>query len=211
MMIIKKTDRESVVKVADCLKNGGIAVLPTDTVYGFSAVVDLKNMAKKETDARIRAIKGRAETKPFIELIARPEDIQKYTADRIPAELLSKWPGPLTVIVTLKDDCPLDTNLKTVAFRCPGDAWLRNIIDIVGAPIYSTSVNRSGRPVLDAIPAISAEFGNEVDLIVDGGATQKNALPSTIVSVEEGHIKIVRQGATRFSNARFSNAQLTVF
>ena len=198
-MIINKSNQISIEQTASTLKNGGIVIIPTDTVYGFSGLVDLKDAANHfETDAKIRAIKGRAETKPLIQLIARPEDLQLYTDDKIPPELLAKWPGALTIIVHIKKDSPLAASAipesGTVAFRCPGDAWLREIISKCGAPIFSTSVNRSGQPVLDTTDAISSEFANEVDLIINDG-DKKGALPSTLVMLENGSVKVLRQGS----------------
>ncbi len=196
-LIKNKNDQESIKTTADTLKNGGIVIIPTDTVYGFSGIVDLKNASSNfETDAKIRTIKGRAETKPLIQLIARPEDLRLYTDDEIPDSLLSKWPGALTIIVHTKKDSPLaeHTAIPTIAFRCPGDEWLRKIIAECGAPIFSTSVNRSGQPVFDTTNAITTEFQNEVDLIIEDG-DKKGALPSTLVALENGEVKILRQGS----------------
>ena len=196
-LIKNKNDQASIKTTADTLKNGGIVIIPTDTVYGFSGIVDLKNAASNfETDAKIRAIKGRAETKPLIQLIAKPEDLRLYTDDEIPDSLLSKWPGALTIIVHTKKDSPLAEHaaIPTIAFRCPGDEWLRKIIAECDAPIFSTSVNRSGQPVLDTPAAIISEFENEVDLIIDDG-DKKGALPSTLVTIENGEVKVLRQGA----------------
>ena len=101
---------------------------------------------------------------------------------------------PLTVIVPLKKRLITgESEVTTVAFRCPGDGWLRQIIKAVGKPIYSTSVNRSGQPVLSSVLEIDKEFGGEVKLIVDGGSTE-NALPSTLVKFEKGKCIILRQG-----------------
>ena len=198
-MIINKNDASSIAQTAEILKKGSVVIIPTDTVYGFSGIVDLKNANTHfETDAKIRAIKGRAETKPLIQLIAKPEDIRLYTNDGIPSSLLGKWPGALTIIVHIKDDAPLAPTAipesRTVAFRCPGDEWLRKIIEECGAPIFSTSVNRSGQPVLDTTKGITTEFENEVDLIIDDG-DKKGALPSTLVTIENGNVKVLRQGS----------------
>ena len=198
-MILKKSDKTSIEKTVATLKTGGIVIIPTDTVYGFSGIVDLKAAGTNfETDTKIRAIKGRAESKPLIQLIAKPEDIRLYTDDEIPAELLSKWPGALTIIVHIKENSPLAATAipqtRTVAFRCPGDAWLREIIARCEAPIFSTSVNRSGQPVLDTSAAISAEFSSEADLIIDDG-DKKGALPSTLVTIENGQVRVLRQGS----------------
>lgn len=182
-MKFSKSDPEALNAAVNALKEKKVVIIPTDTVYGFSGIVP-------ETDEDIRRLKGRAETKPFIQLIASPDDLMKYTDQKVPPELLARWPGALTIIVRNKEGM----NQQTTAYRCPGDEWLRHVIAAAGCPLYSTSVNRSGSPVLDEIDAIEAEFGNEVALIVDDGA-KKGALPSTLVSITEGKITVLRQGS----------------
>ncbi len=190
-MICRKCDKESAQIAVDYLRRGKVVVLPTDTVYGFSGIVDGRHYSFHSYE-KICAIKNREEGKNFIQLIASPEDVKKYTRDVIPSNLLEKWPGPLTIIV---HTFAKDGNFETTAFRCPGDAWLRDVISKCGAPIYSTSVNRSGEPVLDNIQQIKDEFGKEVELIIDDG-DKKGGIPSTIVAIEEnGEVKLVRKGA----------------
>ena len=204
VQVIAKADAAAVTCTAEVLKEGGVVIIPTDTVYGFSGLVNRDSRVKPgndtshrmslsdltrqslTTDDRIRTIKGRSETKPMIQLIACPEDLAKYTGDNVPVNLLQKWPGALTIIVN-------DNRGGTTAFRCPGDEWLRKVIAACGGPIYSTSVNRSGQPVLDEQDAIIKEFGREVDLIVTDG-DKKGAKPSTIVSITDGTVKLIRQG-----------------
>ncbi len=193
-MILEKDSKDSIALASSCLKNGGIAILPTDTVYGFSGIVDVRGEKDLKTDEKIRLIKGRAEDKPLIQLIASPSDIFLYTKQQVPEKLLSKWPGPLTIIVKIKEDSQLSTSLTSIAFRCPGDLWLRKVIAECGRPIYSTSVNRSGFPVLQDFEEIKKEFEAEVDMIVSGTCT--GGQPSTIVSLQsDGTIKILRQGS----------------
>ena len=241
-----KCDSKSVLVTAEALKNQKIVIIPTDTVYGFSGIVggscgssgscatdvcsesgvSCGSSDARGTDAEIRRIKGREAYKPFIQLIAAPEDIKLITDDPIPDELFSLWPGALTIIVNDKrggavlgegeasrvgeavgavetagvagtgaDICAAKPK-STVAVRCPGDAWLREVIRETGAPIYSTSVNRSGKPVLTDIADIVAEFGNEVELIIDDG-DKKGALPSTLVTIENGQVRVLRQGSVK--------------
>lgn len=194
-MILNKSDENSVFECVKALKAGKVVIIPTDTVYGFSGIVLPGNPL--DADSKIKAIKGRAETKPFIQLLAKPEDLNLYTDDIVPEKLLSCWPGPLTIIVNAKKDVAEKSGLKTIAFRCPGDAWLRKIIEETGDPLYSTSVNRSGNPVLDSEKAIVSEFEKDAEIIVLDG-DKKNALPSTIVAVNEnGEVKVLRQGAVK--------------
>ncbi len=181
-MTCSKFDKDSIEKCVELLKEEKVLILPTDTVYGFSGI-------KGKTADKIRKIKGREETKPFIELIGKPEDIFLITDDFIPEKLLSYWPGPLTIIVHNKKNTS-----ETIAVRCPGDEWLRKIIIGAKSPIYSTSVNRSGFPVLTKINEIKAEFENDVSLIVDAGDS-KTSVPSTIVKIENEKIIVVRKGA----------------
>ncbi|MCR4953700.1 MAG: threonylcarbamoyl-AMP synthase [Treponema sp.] len=186
-MICRKSDSESIKNVVEALKKGEVVIIPTDTVYGFSGIAD----SVHECDKKIRTIKGRSESKPFIQLISCPEKIFDYTDEKIPSTLLEHWPGPLTIIV--KDN--RYSNVKT-AFRCPGDEWLRQILAQVSEPVYSTSLNRSGQPVLDEESAILEEFSNDASVIVLGG-DKKNAVPSTIVEFEGENIKVIRQGSVR--------------
>ncbi len=180
--------------ISSTLKKGGIAILPTDTVYGFSGIVDYKSGLKLNTDSKIKDIKGRDEKKPLIQLISSPDDIRKYSDFSIPEKLTSKWPGALTIIVPVKKQFEELLGLKTVAFRCPGDKWLRSIIEKCGEPIYSTSVNLSGKPNLETFEEILCTFGDKADIIVDDGE-KKGAKPSTLVLMEsESSWKILRQG-----------------
>ena len=184
-MKCRKSDENSVITAGNLLREGKVVILPTDTVYGFSGIIG-------ETDSVIRKIKGREETKPFIVLISSPEELKEITDDVLPSELSEKWPGPLTVIVKDKSDTS-----KTVAVRCPGDKWLCDVIKETGKPIYSTSVNRSGKPVLTKENEILAEFENEVSLIVLNGDS-KSSVPSTIVKLEKDGFSVVREGAVKF-------------
>ncbi len=183
-MICSKSDVDSVRKCSELLKKNEVLILPTDTVYGFSGLIG-------KTDEKIRKIKGRSETKPFIQLIGSVEQLSCITEDKIPAELISYWPGPLTVIVHDKDNPE-----NTIAVRCPGDKWLRDVINECGSPIYSTSVNRSGSPVLQKVSEIVEEFGSEVGLIVDAGDSE-SGVPSTIVKLEGEGYTVVRPGAIK--------------
>lgn len=191
-MICRKSDEESVQIAVDYIRRGRVVVLPTDTVYGFSGIVDGRHYSY-HTDEKIRELKGRAEDKPLIQLISKPEDLKKYTRDVVPENLLSKWPGPLTIIVHTFLNPDDKDSLTTTAFRCPGDEWLRKVIAGCGAPIYSTSVNKSGEAPLNDITSIKKAFKN-IDLIVDDG-DKNGGVPSTIVKIEvDGKITVVRQG-----------------
>lgn len=190
-MICRKSDKESVSIAVSYLRRGKVVIIPSDTVYGFSGIVDGRHYSF-HTNQKICQIKGRDDSKQLIQLIADPSDVKKYTRDVIPDELFNKWPGPLTIIVHTFAE---DGNFDTTAFRCPDDEWLRDVIRQCGAPIYSTSVNKSGEKNLESIADIRNVFGGDVPLIVDDG-DKKGGVPSTIVSIDvDGSLKILRQGA----------------
>lgn len=191
-MKFPKSSALSVNKAAALFKQKKIGIIPTDTVYGFSGIVDL------DVEKKIFSIKGRAEEKPFIQLIARPKDIFKYTDAIIPENIFNLWPCALTIIVQNNDFYKKITRRNTTAFRCPGDDWLRALILEVGEPLFSTSVNRSAKPILQEIKEIKREFEQEVDFIVEDG-DKKGALSSTIVECLGNTIKILRQGSVIIS------------
>lgn len=185
--IISREEAFSEKIVAECILKGGVCVIPTDTVYGFSGIVPWSKN-------KIQTIKGRDDGKSFIQLIADPNEIYNYTSLSIPSRLFSLWPGALTLVVPVSKG---DNAGSTIAFRCPGDAWLRKVVELVGSPIYSTSVNRSGQPVMYKLQSICDEFLGEVDLIVDGDKIiAPDAKASTLVELtDDGQCKVLRQGS----------------
>ncbi len=191
-MIYSKTF-ENIPLIVDLLKEGKVAILPTDTVYGFSSLASSNPLSKK-AEERIRKIKGREEKKPFIKLISFPDEIKNYTDLTLPPILKEKWPGKVTIIVPLKKELCLEED--TMAFRCPGDEWLRKVISLLKSPLYSTSVNKSGFPFLSRFSEIEASFGRDVDFLVDSGDLKEE--PSTIVKLEGESFSIIRQGSVSF-------------
>ncbi len=178
-MRIQKKHPDSAARTAAELRQNKIVIIPTDTIYGFSGRIG-------STDNTIARIKGRKEDKPFIALIAKPSDIYRYTDYTIPDYLMQCWPAPLTLIVPVKGS-------GTQAFRCPADAWLRQVIAATGDAVYSTSVNHAGQAPLTAIDTICKEFEDSVALVIDDGPL--TGLPSTIIDLSTPTPRILRQGA----------------
>lgn len=183
-MIIPKLEPSSLEKAVSALLSGRLVVLPTDTIYGFSA------LDTKEGEKAIRKAKGRGAEKGFIRLVAAPGDIKRYSSAKISPNLLSLWPGPLTLVL------PLDEG-ETAAFRCPGDTWLREVVAKAGRAIFSTSVNISGDAPLFRARDIEAMFGGIASLIIEDERLERGgeALPSTIVDVSSRPYRVLRQGA----------------
>lgn len=192
-MIINKNDLNSIDITANILKKGQIVIIPTDTIYGFSGIVDFQNQYF-QTDYKINAIKKSKEDKPLICLIEKPQDVFLY-AENIPEKIINLWPNSLTVITDVKKNCPIKTQHKKIAFRCPNNKWLQNVIKKVEQPIFSTSVNMSGLKELKQIKDIIKKFQNNVDLIVNDGDIQ--ASPSTIIEINNDNINVIRQGSIK--------------
>ncbi len=158
-----------------------MAILPGDTIYGLIG-------AAPAAEARIRRVKGRALDHPLLVLIPDPGWLWRCgVAGDLPERLLRYWPGALTIVFRRAGG-------GTVGVRVPDDPFLRGLARCVGAPLYSTSVNRSGLPPLERVPRIVAAFGGAVDLIVDGGELAAPA-PSTVVDATRRPCRLLRPGA----------------
>ncbi|MBN1686975.1 MAG: L-threonylcarbamoyladenylate synthase [Spirochaetales bacterium] len=181
--IIAGTDANAAVLLSSCLNEKGIAIAPCDTIYGILGCAP-------RTETRIREIKGRGEEKPFILLHATVESVLAAADTEVPAPLLALWPGPLTLI--------LKAGIGKTGFRVPADSFLLDVLKRTG-PLFSTSVNRSGETPLWRIADITAAFGGNVDMIVDGGDLPGKR-PSTIIDLSEKPFTILRHGAAELSD-----------
>jgi L-threonylcarbamoyladenylate synthase len=155
-----------------------VAIMPCDTIYGLVG-------AAPGAEARLRVLKGREE-KSFLQLIASADWLPRFGALALPEKLAGYWPGPLTLVF------PLERG--SVALRVPADPGLRELLQRLDCPLFSTSVNRSGQPALWRIADILAEFEARVDLVVDAGDLP-GRLPSTIVDLSRRPFRVLRQGA----------------
>src|SRR4051812_44052802 len=150
--------------VAEVLLGGGIVLLPTDTIYGLHAVA-----TDAAAVARIAALKGRGDEKPFVVVAASAAHLRAFGAT-VPGELESLWPAPLTAV--------LRRGSGTVAARVPDLPWLRSLLERTG-PLVSTSANRSGESPIAAIDELEKPIADSVDAAVDAG--RRPGKPSTIV------------------------------
>ena len=163
------------------LRRGGLAVLPGDTIYGIVG-------AAPAAEGRIRRIKSRAEDRPLLVLIPDAGWLWRCgIGGELPERLLRYWPGALSIVFPRAGG-------GTVGIRVPDDPFLCRLARCVGAPLYSTSVNRSGMPPLARVSQIVAAFGRSVDLIVDAGELP-SAVPSTVVDATTRPCRLLRPGA----------------
>lgn len=189
---LKKND--NIEECAKCVKNGGVIIFPTETVYGIGT-----NALDKEAVDKIFTVKGRKSDNPLIVLVSNTIMLNKIVSNinEIHRKLIENfWPGPLTIIFDKKDVLPENVTggLDTVGVRIPGNSVTRKLIEKIGVPITAPSANISGKlSIIDASVAYK-EFNGKVDYIIDGGISDIG-IESTIIKVENGIVKILRCGS----------------
>ena len=191
-MQIVKSDEKGLEAAAKVLLSGGVAVIPTDTVYGLAAHPGFPDAVD-----RLYTIKGREGKKPIALLASDVEAVERlgYKIAGRARELVKHWPGGLTLILAKSAPNPqLSTLNSTEGFRVPDHDWTRRLIEKCGGILRVTSANLSGqRPATDA-PAALADVGLSADLVVDDGVSP-GGVASTVVRVApDGSVEILRQG-----------------
>ncbi len=190
----KNPDILELKRVANLIKKGKLVAFPTETVYGLGT-----NALNPEAIKKIFKAKGRPSDNPLIVHISKIEDLKKL-AKNIPKEsyILAKkfWPGPITFVLKAKKLVPKETtaNLDTVAIRMPNHAIALNLIALSGKFIAAPSANKSGRPSPTDAQTVFEDFGNEIEIIIDGGNC-KFGLESTVIDLSTKPFSILRSGA----------------
>jgi L-threonylcarbamoyladenylate synthase len=182
--------------VAEHIRSGQVAALPTDTFYGLA--VDPVNLRAVE---QIYEIKTRARHKPLSLLLAETAQAYEVARDLDGAfDTLAEqfWPGPLTIVVKAGSRLPLRVTAYTgnVAIRVPEAPIPRAVVQELGLPITATSANLRNMPECTWAGCVRDQLGNQIPLIVDGGPTA-HSVPTTIVDLSGGGNSwmILRQGA----------------
>ena len=174
-------------EAADILGNGGLVIIPTETVYGIAA-----NMADAGAIERLYKIKQRPKDKPFSLLIDTKEKIEDFAQD-IPVsayKLMDKfWPGPLTLILKSK-------NKHTIGIRMPDDNIALRIIALSGISVVCPSANISGKPAPTNFPDAIKDLNGMVDFAIDAGTTRLG-VESSVVDLTVEPICILREGAIK--------------
>lgn len=179
-------------KAVDVLKEGGVIIYPTDTVYGLGC--DIFNRDALE---RIYMIKNETETKLFSFLCADLTDISKYAkvSDYAYKMMKKLLPGPYTFVLPAAKEVPkkLLTKRKTVGIRVPNNEISRTLARELGNPILSTSATtRKGELIFDPLE-IKSVFNVSVDLMLSMGAL--SGKPSSIVDLSGESPEIIREGS----------------
>lgn len=179
------------------IKNGGVVVMPTDTIYGIVASALLPKAVEK-----VFYLRKRDSHKPVIILIADFSDLEQFsiTIDGQLRKFLSTvWPGAVSVVLPteITGFTHLHRGTRTLAFRLPNNDSLRAFLRQSG-PLIVPSANLAGEPPATTIEDAKKYFGDAVDLYIDGGKRENN--PSTLAKWTPDGIAILRQGAVVIEN-----------
>jgi tRNA threonylcarbamoyl adenosine modification protein (Sua5/YciO/YrdC/YwlC family) len=178
---------------AEAVLRGGVIAFPTDTIYGLGC--SLFDVSAVEMVARL---KRRDVSLAVISLIPTPSQVYGLAHDVPPvAERLIQrfWPGPLSMIFRAAQVVPPPVRGAggTVALRCPKDRLCALLLGRIGGPVVSSSANLTGQRPAETAEEVTRIFGNQIDLVLDGGP--RHAKPSTLVDVSGPRPRLLRRGA----------------
>lgn len=181
-------------EAAEIIKQGGIVVFPTETVYGIGT-----NGLNESAIRKLFEVKNRPLNKPISLLVSDIEMIKEYTTNITDLEykIIEKFfPGPLTIVLKKKNSIPniLTSQGTTVGIRMPDSEIARKLIDLVGVPIATSSANISGNASEIDVQSVIEDLGEKVDCYIDGGKS-KIGMGSTVIEVVNNEIKILREGS----------------
>jgi len=179
---------------AQALRDGLLVAFPTETVYGLGA-----DATNGEAVARVYAAKGRPSFNP---LIAHVPDAEAAFAlgqfsPEAKALALAFWPGPLSIVVPRRPDCPVSllasSGLDSIAIRVPAHPIARELLVATGRPVVAPSANPSGRISPTTAEHVRRHLKDKVAVVLDGGRC-KVGVESSVVSFLEDGPTLLRHG-----------------
>ncbi|MGD9950359.1 MAG: L-threonylcarbamoyladenylate synthase [Desulfobulbus sp.] len=185
-------------RAANILRAGGVVAFPTETYYGLA--VDPFN--EKAVD-RLYQIKQRSRKLPILLLVENIRQLPLVALSiPVPYQKLIHhfWPGSLSLVFPAQTRCSslLTGGTDTIALRLSPHPVAHRLLAAFGGPITATSANISGKPAAITAQQVEAFFGDQVDLIVDGGTTP-GGQGSTLVGLRDEALICIRQGKVDFS------------
>lgn len=185
---------KAVKRVVEALRDGGLVIYPTDTVYGLGC--DITNTGALERIAQIRGVKLEKANFSFIcEDLSNLSDYVRQIDTPIFKILKRSLPGPYTFILPGNNNLPtVFKKKKTVGIRVPDNNICRALVAGLGNPIVSTSI-RDDDEVLEYTTdpeLILEKWDNLVDIVVDGGYGDN--VPSTVIDLTGGEPEVIREG-----------------
>lgn len=181
-------------QVAECLKDGGVIIYPTDTIYGLGC--DINQHKAVERICKIKHVDPQKAQLSFIcRDLSHLSDYTKSIDTPLYRMLKSYLPGPYTFILPASKQVPkiLQSKKSTIGLRVPDNNICRHILDELGHPILSASLPGEMVEEYTDPEVINEKFGDAVDFIIDGGIG--GMIPSTIIDCTGMEWIITRQGA----------------
>ena len=190
-MTILKATENNIMVAAQIVRRGGLAVYPTETVYGLGC--DPFNI---EAVKRVLDLKGER-NKPLPVLAASIGDADKIAFISPNSRKLAAkfWPGPLTIVFPKKPALPdvVTFSLDSVGLRIPNNDIAFHLIRLSGGLLIGSSANRTGEEPPRQVQEISEELKEMVDVVLDGGAAT-HGMPSTVADLTSEKPRILREG-----------------
>jgi L-threonylcarbamoyladenylate synthase len=184
-------DVDAIYKAVNVIKNGGVVVYPTDTVYGLGA-----DALNPDAVQRVFKIKNRPKHLP-LPVVVRDLTMARSLAaidDQALRLIDAFWPGALTLILEKKSPVPLilTSGGPSVGLRMPNHLVPLMMLDLCGVPLVATSANKHGGTSPLLAEEAQQQLGSEVDLILDGGPAKGQ--PSTIIDLTKIPPLLLRRG-----------------
>ncbi len=188
-------DPRHIKEVVDCLRDGGVIIYPTDTVYGIGC--DIFKQRAVERICKLKKIDLAKANFSFVcHDLAHLSDYARQVSTPVFKVMRKALPGPFTFILEASANVPklFKNNKKTVGIRIPDNTICRTLVRELGNPIMSTSVHDDDEVIeYTTDPEVIHEnFGDKVDLVVSGGYGNMQA--STVVDCTNDEFRILRQG-----------------
>lgn len=189
-------------QAADIIRDGGLVVMPTETVYGIAA-----DGSNPEAVRRLDAIKQRPRNKPYSLHIDDRDKLESLVQEVPPAayKLMDRfWPGPLTIVFKA-------ASTGTIGIRMPDDTIARRVIALADVPVICPSANLAGVPAPVSFDEAIKDLKNKVDLGLNAGATAQGK-ESTVVDVTAKPVKVLREGAIPGADVlKVANTKIVLF
>lgn len=194
MAVILQPDSAGINQAAAALRDGGVVVFPTETVYGIGA--DLFNVAAVR---RLFEIKGRPLGMPLLAHCANEAQMRQLVASvGVAAKRLMAryWPGPLALVFLADAAVPsvVTAGTRTIGIRMVAHPAAKAMISSLGRAVAGTSANLHGRPATSQFVALDRQLLDSVDAVIDAGVCGDD-VPSTVVDVTTETPRVIRPGA----------------
>jgi L-threonylcarbamoyladenylate synthase len=198
----------AIAEAAQLILAGEPVAVPTETVYGLAG-----DATNARAVARIYDAKGRPSFNPLIVHVSDLRAAELLGAFDARARALAKehWPGPLTLVVPLKEAAPIaalvTAGLSSVALRAPAHPAMQALLRAVGRPLAAPSANASGSISPTRAGHVLKSLGGRIPLIIDAGRTERG-IESTIVAATGGALRLLRRGPVQIDAVESADAAI---